>query len=229
VETSGDLSLSSGERPLPVLSAKRVDIVGTLDDDMTLKDDTLLNDTTLKRVIGRSSTGRLASMRRVPPRNDVSTSPRAPSSPQATPPTAPPTPEQPRRRASIRVRLGAAGVLVALAGLALWRASGSGQGAPAASSPSGATPRGEAPLASAPATVAIVEPVASADRPPPPPPSAQPTGRGALRPAPVASHATPPATPSAAPSAQVVATATPAPTQAPPPAPPRPDPLSDRE
>ena len=250
VETSGDFSLSSGERPLPVFSPKRVDIVGSLDDDMTLKDDSLLNDTTLKRVIGRSSTGRFASMRRVPPRNDVSTSPPAPSSAQATRPTAPRNPEQPKRRASVRVQLGAAGVLIVLAGLALWRASGSGQGAPAASSPSGATPRGDAPLASAPATVAMeapassslatpqpsslqpVEPVASADRPPPPPPSAQAAGRGASRPAPVASHATPPATPSAGPSAQVVATVTPPPAQPPPPAPPappRPDPLSDRE
>jgi len=250
VET-GDLSLMSGERPINLLSAKGADVHGTLDDDMTLKDDTLLNDTTLKRVIGRSSTGRFASMRRVPPRNDVA-SPSAPSSAQATPPTARPTPEPPKRRASIRVPVGvgAASVLV-LAGLALWRASGSGQGAPAAPSSSGATRGGEAPLASAPSTVAMEapassslpapqpsplqpdEPVASADRTPLPPPSAQAGRPGALRSAPVASHASPPATPSAAPSAQVAATAMPAPTQppptVPPTAPPSRDPLGERE
>jgi eukaryotic-like serine/threonine-protein kinase len=257
VET-GDLSLLSGERPISVLAAKRVDIVGTLDDDMTLKDDTLLNDTTLKRVIGRSSTGSFASMRRVPLRNDVSMPSPAASSVQATRPRARPTPGQPKPRASIRVpvRVGAAGVLVVLAGLALWRASGSGQVAPAAPSPSVATAGSTAPLAPTQATIAPEapassafptpqpsslpqpaslqsdEPVASADRPPPPPPTAQAGRRGALRPAPVASHATPSATPSAAPSAQAVATATPAPTQPPPPpppAPPTPDPLSDRE
>ena len=249
VET-GDASLLSGERPISVLAAKQVDIVGTLDDDMTLKDDTLLNDTTLKRVIGRSSTGRFASMRRVPPRHDVSPSPPAHSSAQATPPTVRPTPAQPKRGASIRMplRLGAAGALVVLAALALWRASGSGQVVPAASSTMGATPGSEAPLASAAAAAAMeappaaslaipqsslqqpVEPVASADRLPPPPPSAQAGHRGALRPAPVASSPTPPTIPSVAPSAQVVASATPAPTpQPPPPAPPRRDPLSERE
>jgi len=255
VET-GDLSLMSGERPVPLLSAKGVGVHGTLDDDMTLKDDTLLNDTTLKRVIGRSSTGRFASMRRVPPRNDVSASPPTPSSKKATPPTAAPTPGRPKRRASTRmpVRAGAAGILVVIAGLALWWASGSRPGAPAASSSSGGTGGREAPLASAPSTVAMKapassslpapqpsslqpdEPVASADRNPLPPASAQAGRPGALRPAPVASHATPPATPpataSAASSAQVVATATPAPTQPPPPAPttaPSRDPLSERE
>ncbi len=248
VETD-DSSLLSGERLISVLAAPRVDVVGTLDDDMTLKDDTLLNDTTLKRVIGRSSTGRFASMRRVPPRNDVSPPAPAPSSAQATPPTARPTPVPPKRRASIRVpvRIGAVGVLVVVAGLALWRASGPGQGAPAASSPSGAPAGGEAPVASALATVAVEapaspslpppkasslqpdEPVASAGRPPPPQLPVQAGRAGASRPGPVASHASPPPTPSAAPSAQLVATTTPTPTQPPPPAPPKPDPLSDRE
>jgi len=247
--SSGDLSLSSGERPIPVLSAKGVEVIGTLDDDMTLKDDSLLNDTTLKRVIGRSSTGRFASMRRVPPRNDVSTSAPAPSPARSKPPRARPTPEPPKRRASTRVpvRVGAAGVVVVLAGLALWRATGSGQVAPAAPSSLRAS-TGEAPLASAPATIATEAPASSSlptpqpsslqpDEPvasPPLPTSAQAGRRGALRPAPVASHATPPSTPpptpSGAPSAQVVATAAPAaPTQAPPPAPSSPDPLSDRE
>jgi serine/threonine-protein kinase len=267
VETNvsgSDLSLSSGERPLPVLFPKGVDVIGAIDDDMTLKDDTILKDDailgdgTLKRVIGRTSTGDFSSIRRMPLRSDAAAiPPAAPSSGHATSPLARSNPEEPKRGASTRVWVGLGGALVVLAGLAVWRASaGPGNIAPAASSsPAAATP-GEAPVAPVASTVAlgaatpssaatgpasspqVTEPVTSADRHAAPPSSVTPMGRGAWRPAPVASHAVAPApaTASAIPSAQVVATTVPAPTQPPPP--PSPalssllparDPLSERQ
>jgi len=221
-----ELSLSSGERAIPVLS---VDSGGSIDDDTA---------TTLKRVIGRTSTGRFTSMRRVPPRADRPVVPSAPSSANATSPLASSTPEeQPRRRASTPVWVGLAGVLLLLAGFALWRASGSGQGASAAPPSAGATP-GELPVTSAASTAAMSATAASdlataqASSPQttaPPPPSAQPRGHGQWRPTPVASHVPAAASASAVPPVQVVATATPAPTQPPPPPVPSTDPLSERQ
>jgi serine/threonine-protein kinase len=235
--SSGDSSLTSGEQRIPVLSGAG----GTIDDDATLKEDM-----TLKRVIGRSSTGRFNSMRRVPPRSDAPPAP--PASPQAkeTPPPARSTPEKPKPRDSARlgVGVGVAIVLLVLAGVALWRPSGSGHVAPAASSaplaPAVSTVTVEAPTASSLAAVPVAstevtETVASVDRPVPPASSVQPARPGALHPMPVASHAAAPATAtataSAVPSPQVVPTAMPAPTQSPALSAflPTPDPLSDRK
>jgi serine/threonine-protein kinase len=257
--SGGDLSFSSGERPISVLSSRGAE-GGTFDDDATLKEDM-----TLKRVIGRSSTGRFASMRRVPPTSVVETSPPAPSPStrprnerrpaQATPSPARSTPEAPKRRASIRVRVAGAlaGVLVVLGGLALWWASGSGPVAPVAPSPSGATPA-EAPLAAAASMVAMgapsassvataqsssppaAEPVASLDRHAAPPPTSTPSStqaeRGAWRPAPVPAPVASHAAPPATASAvpsAQVVATATPPTEPPSPAPPTRDPLRDRQ
>jgi serine/threonine protein kinase len=238
VTSGADLSLSSGERSILPLPSRAVDFGGTLDDDTA---------TTLRRVIGRTSTGRFTSMRRLPVRNDTATAPPAPPSAQATSPLARSAHDEPERgRTPSRAWIGLAGVLVVVAALAVWRASVSEPVAPAASSPPAAAP-GEAPPASVTSTVAMgaaaasllataqassppaTTPVLSVDRHAVPPSSVQPPTHGVWRPTPVASHAAAPASPSAAPSVPVVTSATSAPTQPPPLSSTTHDPLSERQ